>query len=153
MKYNLSFSLDLKQDEQANMIYEPESFIEKPISISVPDIIASFEDFIQSFDHVCLVEQHSHDASRKLQGLSGDVYFCWAKELDKTALAKLCEDLVHYFKKFNLSLSSEKFLDSEVSPQFSGLQEVITLRNYLARYAKSAKKMYKNGYVYVTPIG
>lgn len=153
MKYNLSFSLDLKQDEQANVIYDPESFIENPISISVPDIISSFEDFIQSFDHVGLVEQNPSNSLRKLQGLSGDVYFCRAKELDKTALEKLCEDLVHYFKKFNLSLSSEKFLDSEVSPQFSGLQEVIALRNYLARYAKSAKKMYKNGYVYVTPIG
>ncbi|WP_175551192.1 hypothetical protein [Spirulina major] len=149
----LSFSINLQKDDQENVIYDPESLLENPISISVPDLITSFEEFIQSFKMMGLVEQNPDNATNYLRGLSGEVYICQAKDLDQTALEKLCEDLVRYLKKFNLSLSSEKLLDNDISPQFSGLQEIIALRNYLTQYVKSAKKIYRDGYVYVMPMG
>ncbi|MEH2274488.1 MAG: hypothetical protein V7K40_06675 [Nostoc sp.] len=174
MKYNLNFSLKLKKDG-SYIIYNPEDFVEKPISISVPDVVKLFEHFIETFEEVGIVEQastrsiqsdkkkeadnvsskeqpfeqKSATTSASLKGLSGTVYICKSKELDEAVLNQFCTELTEYLQVFCSKLAPENFLSEESSLSFSGLREVFEIRNYLAKYTKSTKSPYQEGYIAV----
>lgn len=178
MKYILNFSLGLTK-EGSHIIYEPEKFSEKPIAISVPDVVEIFKSFIQSFEEVGIIDKASPPSiqskdkkdtdnpsnqeqlseqklittSSALKGLSGQAYICKSKELDETALNQFCIQLTEYLQICCSKFSSpESFLSEENNLYVSGLREVFELRNYLARYTRSHKKSYQNGYLYVMVV-
>ncbi|MEH1933484.1 MAG: hypothetical protein V7L14_07110 [Nostoc sp.] len=176
MNYNLNFSLEFKKDDSC-IIYNPEDFVEKPILISVPDVVKLFEDFIETFEEVGIVEQastrsiqsdkketdnvssqeqpfeqKSATTSASLKGLSGTVYICKSKELDEAVLNQFCTELTEYLQVSCSKLAPENFLSEESSLSFSGLREVFEIRNYLAKYTKSKKRTYQEGYIAVFSI-
>ncbi|MEH2240035.1 hypothetical protein [Nostoc sp.] len=173
MKYTLNFSLKLEKNG-SHIIYNPEDFVEKPILISVPDVVKLFEDFIETFEEVGIVEQASTRSiqskkketdnvssqeqpseqksaatSAPLKGLSGRVSICKSKELGEAVLNQFCTELTKYLQESCSKLAPENFLSEESSLSFSGLREVFEIRNYLAKYTKSAKKNYQEGYIAV----
>lgn len=177
MTYTLNFSLEINK-QGSYIIYDPDKFAEKPIAISVPNVVKIFESFIKSFEEVGILEdtssksiqsqaenstdhrddqkqlseQKSITTSPTLKGLSGKAYICKSKELDKTVLSQFCTELTQYLQICCSKFSPEKFLSEENNLYVSGLREVLELRNYLAKYTKSNKKIYQNGYLYVMVV-
>lgn len=177
MKYNLNFSSNLKRHEQC-VIYNEKEFTEKPIQISVPEIVKLVEHFLETFEEVAITEQltsHSTLNGEKskeespaqedsladskpaikptgLRGIAAKAYICRSKDLDKKALEQFCSDLTRYFQAGCSQISSENFLSEEVSIYIAGLREVLEIRNYLAKYTKSKKKNYQNGYLYIVSL-
>ncbi|MCG9892459.1 MAG: hypothetical protein MH252_15485 [Thermosynechococcaceae cyanobacterium MS004] len=176
MKYTLNFSLKLQRDD-SYIIYDPETFVESPISVSVPDIVKIFEEFIKDFEEVGITEKASNNTNkskkdnksdsnlasndsqelsvvrtRYLVNLSGKAYICKSKELDQSILDKFSLELIKYIHDGCSRISPDNFLAKESSLFFSGLREVLELHRYLAKYTKSRKKMYQNGYLYIMPL-
>lgn len=178
MKYTINFSLKLKK-EGSYIVYDTEKFAEKPIEISVPDVVKILESFIKSFEQVGILEQASPKSiqsqekekngtdtpgdrqlseqkpittSTDLKGLSGKAYICKSKELDETVLNQFCTELTEYIKMCCLNFSPENLLSEQNGLYVSGLREVLELRNYLARYTRSNKKNYQNGYLYIMAV-
>lgn len=176
MKYTLNFALKLEQDN-SSIVYNSEGFTEKPIPISVPEIVTIFEHFIETFDEVGIIEKpntkipirgenkgtkvdHKEKLSDSksvtldppLKGLSGKAYICKSKELDEAILEKFYTDLIEYFQICCSKISPDNFLSEEINSDISGLREVIELRNYLAKYTKSKQKKYQDGYLYIAAM-
>jgi hypothetical protein len=177
MKYNLNFSSNLKWHEQC-VIYDEKEFTEKPIQISVPDIVKLVEHFLEAFKEVAITEQltsHSTLNEEKpreenpaqensltdskptikltaLREVAAKAYICKSKDLDKEALEQFCSDLTKYFQAGCSQISSENLLSEEVNLYIAGLREVLEIRNYLAKYTKSKKKNYQNGYLYIVSL-
>lgn len=159
MKYTLNFSLTLEK-RHSYIVYNPEAFAETPISISVPDVVKIFEHFIKTFELLGITEQPANNTipteektkdTTALTGLSAKAYICQVQQLNETALTKFCTELTEYLQKC-CSEISRSFLSEEVNLSISGLREVIELRNYLARYTKSKKKAYQNGFLYIMVV-
>ena len=159
MKYTLNFSLKLEKRD-SYIVYNPEAFAETPISISVPDVVKIFEHFIKTFEEVGITEQPANNTipseektkdTTALTGLSATAYICQVQQLNKTALTKFCTELTEYLQKC-CSEISKSFLSEEVNVSISGLREVIEIRNYLAKFTKSEKKAYQNGYLYIMVV-
>jgi len=160
MKYTLNFSLKL-QKNNSFIVYNPEAFAEKtPISISVPDVVKIFDHFIETFEKVGITEQSANKTipseektkdTTALTGLSATAYICQVQQLNQTALTKFCTELTEYLQKCCSDIS-KSFLSEEVNLSIAGLREIIELRNYLARYTKSKKKAYQNGYLYIMVV-
>lgn len=177
MKYNLNFSSNLKRHEQC-VIYDEKEFTEKPIQISVPEIVKLVEHFLEAFEEVAITEQltsyptlneekSKEDSPAQENSLVGSkptikltaprgvatkAYICRSKDLDKKALEQFCSDLARYFQVGCSQISSENLLSEEVNIYIAGLTEVLEIRNYLARYTKSKKKNYQNGYLYIASL-
>jgi len=160
MKYTLNFSLTLEK-RNSYIVYNPEAFAETPISISVPDVVKIFEHFINTFEPpVGITEQPATNTipgeektkdTTALIGLSAEAYICQVQQLNKTDLTKFCTELTEYLQKC-CSEISKSFLSEEVNVSISGLREVIEIRNYLAKFTKSEKKAYQNGYLYIMVV-
>ena len=159
MKYTLNFSLKL-QKNNSFIVYNREAFAETPISISVPDVVKIFDHFIETFEKVGITEQPANNTipseektkdTTALTGLSATAYICQVQQLNQTALTKFCTELTEYLQKC-CSEISKSFLSEEVNLSIAGLREIIELRNYLARYTKSKKKAYQNGYLYIMVV-
>jgi len=174
MNYTLNFSLKLEKHDSC-IIYSPEEFADQPISISVPDVVELLEIFLNSFEEAGIVENISDKnlqgeeekgtddidyegalskqksvSSTNLKGLSGKAFVRKSKDLDEIALDKFCSALTEYMRTGCSELSPENFLSEENNLYFSGLMEVLELRNYLARYTKNRKRA--NGYLYIMAI-
>ncbi|MCT7957859.1 hypothetical protein [Laspinema palackyanum] len=173
MKYTLNFALHLKKEGEY-IVYDRESFAEKPIGISVPDIVTIFEKLIQSFETTGLLEQllpevqdANPDQEERVQGevkeldrqssqkshiksLSGQVYYCQSQKLkDSQAFHEFTKDLVQYLNSCLSKINADNFLKEDTSNLVSGIKEVFELRNYLIIYIRTSKKQYKEGYLYV----
>lgn len=176
MKYTLNFSL--KPDLQDQLIvYDEGGFTEQPIIISVPAVVEILDHFIKfnSFNQVGVVEKSLNkpksvsskkkidkdDASKELSIDSISItqpttlklictkaYVCQTKQLDKEALAQICAELTKYLQEC-CSRISDDFLSDDNNLHISGLREVLEVRNYLAKYTKSEKKHYQDGYLYI----
>lgn len=156
MKYTLNFSWELEKHNSC-ITYNPEAFDERPILISVPDVVKIFNHFIETFEEVGISEQPANKTipseektkdTTTLTGLSARAYICQVQKLNETVLTKFCTELTEYFQMC-CSEISKSFLSEEVNLSISGLREVIEIRNYLAKYTKSKKKAYQNGYLYI----
>jgi hypothetical protein len=178
MKYTLNFSLKLER-HHSFIVYNSELFTEKPIPISVPDVVKLFEQFIKTFEEVGIIEQptsktipseektqgttvaheeklsdsKSVTGSTALIGLSGKARICKSQDLDEAVIEQFCTELTKYVQICCSKISEkDKFLSEEINLYISGLREVIELRNYLTKYTRSKKKAYQNGYLYVSVI-
>lgn len=177
MTYYLNFALGLTK-EGSHIVYDPEKFADKPIEISVPDVVKIIESFIKSFEEVGIIEkasaksiqiqekncndnfseqeqlseQKSITTSPALKGLSGRVYICKSKELDQTVLNEFCTQLTEYLQICCSNFSPDTFVSEENNLYVSALREVLELRNYLTLYTRSNKKNYQNGYLYVMVV-
>ncbi|PZO36438.1 MAG: hypothetical protein DCF17_17320 [Shackletoniella antarctica] len=177
MKYNLNFSLNLERHEHC-VIYNEKEFTEKPIQISVPDIVELVEQFLKSFEEVAITEQLTSSPTpskekfkeessaqgkplidsksgikpNSLRVVAAKAYICQSKDLDKKVLEQFCSDLTKYVQDGCSQISPENFLSEQVNLYVAGLREVLEIRNYLARYTKSKKKNYQNGYLYVVNL-
>ena len=176
MKYTLNFALKLEEKDDSLIVYDPKEFAEKPISISVPEVVTILEHFIKkSFKEVGILEKASNISSQgkekngtdkvnaqeqlskqksitkfpDLKGLSGRAYIRKSKELNETTLNEFCTELTNYLQKCCLKISQNNFLSEEIGSDISGLREVLELRNYLANYTRSNKEAYQNGYLYI----
>lgn len=159
MKYTLNFALKL-QKNNSFIVYNREAFAEMPISISVPDVVKIFDNFIETFEKVGITEQSANNTipseektkdTNALTGLSATAYICQVQKLNETVLNKFCTELTEYLQKC-CSEIAKNFLSEEVNVSIAGLGEVIELRNYLARYTQSKKKAYQNGYLYIMVV-
>jgi hypothetical protein len=167
MKYLLYFALKISWQDSC-IVYDPQQFTENPISLSVPDLVEIFTDFTQKFTEVGIIEKQkdkkilskekgdeypiapeSVDRSNNLQVISGRAYICKLETLKLEDLELFCDKLVKYLRKCCLKISTENFLSEETSLCFAGLREVMEIRNYLAQYTKSKRKMFKDGYLYI----
>lgn len=178
MKYTLNFSLKLERHDSF-IVYNSEAFTENPIQISVPDVVKLFEQFIETFEEVGIIDQlaiktipsedkpqgttvadqeklfdsKSVTRSTALIGLSGKARICKSKDLDEAVIKQFCTELTKYLQICCSKISDQdKFLSEEINLYISGLREVIELRNYLTKYTRSKKKAYQNGYLYVSVI-
>lgn len=177
MKYTLNFSVELTK-EGSHILYDPEKFADTPMAISVPDVVKIVESFIKSFEEVGIIEkalpksiqnqekngidnssereqlseQNSINISPALRSLSGKAYICKSKELNETVLNQFCTQLTEYLQMCCSKFSPDTFLSEENGLYVSGLKEVLELRNYLAKYTRSHKKNYQNGYLYIMVI-
>lgn len=154
MKYLLNFALQLEMCH-AQVVYHPANFAESPILISVPDIVQSFETFLETFCRVGIAESATGDQGHNtspLQGLAGEAYICQTRKLDQPGLRQFCLQLVQYFKQGYSTLATENFLECENNLYLSGLREAIELRNYLVRYTRTPRKVYRNGYLFVVVV-
>jgi hypothetical protein len=175
MTYYLYFSLEIDRRESC-VVYNPERFTDKPIQISVPDVVKIVENFIHQFEKVGIIKEptnqtiSSNNKNQKdivnnqeneseiisiqdpkpLYGLSGNAYIYKSKSLPKDKLDLLCVELIEYIKKCSSDISQYHFLSEQVNLDISGLKEVIEIRNYLYMYTQSKKKQYQNGYLYIT---
>ncbi|WP_416666786.1 hypothetical protein [Egbenema bharatensis] len=179
MKYTLNFSLKLDRDDHHCIVYDKGGFTENPIAISIPEIVKALEHFITVFEEVGVVEEPSSkndsahtkkkanegDIGQKesvdsmqtakstvLKGISGKAYICQSKELNEEALARICSDLTSYFQECYSKISTENFLSDDNNSYISGIREVLEIRNYLAKYTRSKKKSYQNGYLYISAL-
>lgn len=151
MKYTLSFSLKLERSGSL-VIYNSKTFAEKPIIISIPEIVKLVECFIENFEEVGITEKLDKGITKKLdnlKGLSGTAYICESKELDQDILDKFCVKLTEYLQKCCSNISKHGLLSEQINLDISGLAEVIEIRNYLAKYTNSDKKSYEDGYLYI----
>jgi hypothetical protein len=167
MKYLLYFALDISWQGSC-IVYDPQQFTEKPISLSVPDLVEIFTNFTQKFREVGIVEKQKEnkilikekgdehpiapelfDSSNNLQVISGRAHICKLETLKSEDLELFYDKLVKYLQKCCLKISTKNFLSKETSLCFAGLREVMEIRNYLAQYTKSKRKMFKNGYLYI----
>jgi hypothetical protein len=154
MKYTLNFSLGLDRQD-AYVIYNSERFTESPILISIPEIVDSFEHFLRAFEAVNSVESGALNqvaVSADLNRFADTAYICQSRALNEAALDRFCADLTNYFQHCCLRVPAEGLLAEETNLYVSGLREVIELRNYLAKYTRSPKKIYQNGYLYVAVV-
>lgn len=173
MTYYLYFSLVIERRESC-VVYNSESFTDKPIQISVPDVVKIVEKFIQQFEKVGIIDKPTNQTissknkkdivnnqekesetislqdSKPLHGLSGNAYIYKLESLPKDKLDLLCNELVEYIKKCSSNICQCHFLAEQVNLDISGLKEVIEIRNYLSMYTKSKRKDYHNGYLYIT---
>ena len=176
MKYTLNFSLKLERHDSF-IVYNSEAFTENPIQISVPDVVKLFEQFIETFEEVGIIEQpasktipseektqgttvdhqeklsdsKSVTGSTALIGLSGKARICKSKDLDEAVIDQFCTELTKYLQMC-FSKISDNFLSEEINLYISGLREVIELRNYLVKYTRSKTTKYQNGYLYVVVV-
>lgn len=178
MKYTLNFSLKLDRQDHC-VIYDKKGFTDNPILISVPEVVKALDHFVESFEEVGIIEASSNkhvSTSTKqkanegniaqeqsanstsatnynaLKGISGRAYICKSKELNEEGLNQICSELIRYFHDCCSQVSTECFLSVDINPYISGLREVIEVRNYLAKYTRSKKKMYQNGYLYIASL-
>ena len=178
MKYTLNFSLKLDRQEHC-VVYNQEEFTESPIAISVPEVVKSFDRFVESFEEVGIVEKPSdkHEStstkekanennfaqeqsidstqtskSNPLKAISGKAYICQSKELNEEMLDQICTDLTKYLQECCSQFTNDNFLSEDNNLYISGLREVLEVRNYLARYTRSKKKTYQKGYLYITAL-
>lgn len=97
-------------------------------------------------------ESHKYEDDKSainLRVVSGQAYICQKQNIQESSIEKLCEELVDYLKKCLSQLQKEKILSEELNSEFAGMREALELRNYLARFVKSKKKIYKSGYIYI----
>lgn len=156
MIYTLNFLLKLER-QGSSIIYNSEEFAEKPISISVPDVVKILGHWIEGFEEVGIIEMSQRDTefskeASLLVGLSAKAYIHKSQNLNDAKLSHLCVEITEYLQNCCSVISSENILSEEVGLYISGLREIIELRNYLARYINSRKKMYQNGYVYIMSV-
>jgi hypothetical protein len=156
MTYTLNFSLNLER-QGSSIIYNSEEFVEKPIFISVPDVVKILEHWIEGFEQVGVIEMSQRQTefskgASPLVGLSAKAYICKSQDLNDKELSQLCIEITEYLQNRCSVISSENILSEEVGLYISGLREIIELRNYLTRYINSRKKMYQNGYVYIMSV-
>lgn len=178
MTYTLNFALNLNKEGEY-IIYDPEQFADKPIPISVPEIITILDGFIeQSCQKAGILDnpgsqkvQSDDDLSEEkvqgavqavheslipqspLRGLSGQAYYCQVKDLDPTQIKGITSDLSTYLQETISKLNSDNFLADETSFLLSGIKEAIDIRNYLVIYVNNPqKKIYKNGYLFIMSI-
>lgn len=176
MKYILNFSLNLERHDRC-IVYDGERFTEKPISISVREVVKAIDYFVESFEEVGIVEKsankHEPTSTEKkvnednvaqeqsidlipitkstaLRGISGKAYICQSKELNEEVLDQICAELTRYSQECCSQIFTNYFLSEDNNLYVSGLREVLEVRNYLAKYTRSKKKIYQNGYLYIT---
>jgi hypothetical protein len=180
MKYYLRFALHLEQ-EGTSAIYDPESFADTPIMVSVPEITTLLQHLISDFQQVAIVEpaktaitkvsHHDQITSKVLKEVDGDSYpsakngsvatlnlvednaFIQPRQqLDPSAVKRLSTELARYLTTASAELSEDNFLTEAQDTTFSGIREAIELRNYFRRFIASDKKIYRNGYLYITAL-
>ncbi|MEG4210185.1 hypothetical protein [Microcoleus sp. S13_B4] len=113
MKYTLNFSRELEKHD-SYIVYNPEAFAEMPISISVPDVVKNFENFIKTFEYRGITEQPANNTipseektkdTTALTVLAASAYICQVQQLNETVLAKFCTELTEVllrdFKEFS----------------------------------------------------
>lgn len=179
MRYTLNFSLKLER-ENSNIIYDNKNWDEKPIPISVPEITELLQKYFEKlgFEEVGIVERDSNKntqlhkkkqpdkeitqdeksnhekitSASPMKALSSKAFICQCRDIDKTALNEFYDELISYLQKSSSELSATNFLSPDRSKFFSGMIEVINLRNYLARYVNSENKRYREGYLYIVSL-
>ena len=114
MKYTLSFSLTLERSGPL-VIYNSETFAEKPIIVSVPEIVKLVECFIENFEEVGITEKLG-----KLRELSGTAYVCKSKELGQDILDKFCVKLTEYLQECCSNISKHGLLSEQINLDISG---------------------------------
>ncbi|WP_309740489.1 hypothetical protein [Chamaesiphon sp. OTE_20_metabat_361] len=147
MKYTLIFSTKLERSD-LNIFYDAEAFAEKPIMISVPEIVKFLEHFIEKFEEVGVVEKLS-GKSVSLKALSGKAFVCESDKLDKDILDRFRTELTKYLEKCCSNISQNGLFSDNTNLDISGLSELIELRNYLVKYTNSSKKICQKGYLYI----
>lgn len=170
MTYLLNFAPKLSREsteESSLVIYDPQSFADQPIPITtnvgndiIQKLIINFEkvgitDRKENLSQVASkdAKESTKDSSTyqdfaNLKPVQGKAYICQVKELKKEVLNQICDQIIASFKEKLENLSSENLLDPQ-NYDFSAMQELIELRNYLIRYVKSNKKIYLDGYIYI----
>jgi hypothetical protein len=165
MKYLLYFSLSINRQGSC-IIFDPAQFTEQPISLSIPELIKIFTDWIGKFEEVGIIEspkddkkiyknnkQHLSsnltDSHKSLKGISGKAYVCKLETLKSEDLELFCDELARYWQECCSKISLENFLVEENNLYLAGLREVIEIRNYIVKYIKSKQKIIKNGYIYI----
>nr|MDZ8016347.1 hypothetical protein [Nostoc sp. ZfuVER08] len=178
MEYTLNFSLKLDRHDRC-IVYDKEGFTENPIALSVPEVVKALDHFVESFEEVGILEKplnkrESTSTKKKtnegnlaqeqsiysipttkstaLKGISGKAYICQSKELNEEVLDKVCTELTRYFQECCSQISTKNFLSEDNDVYVSGLREVLEVRNYLAKYTRSKKKIYQNGYLYIAAL-
>ena len=114
MKYTLSFSLTLERSGPL-VIYNSETFAEKPIVVSVPEIVKLVECFIENFEEVGITEKLG-----KLRELSGTAYVCKSKELGQDILDEFCVKLTEYLQECCSNISKHGLLSEQINLDISG---------------------------------
>lgn len=171
MTYRLNFALNLSksQKDSSVVIYDPQSFADNPIPITTDTVSSIIKKIIINFefkkvgltnrkDNLNKVETKGTENSTpdnsvsqnntNLQLLEGKAYICKFKNFKKNekALNEICQEIVKSFEEKVEKLSSKNLLDRE-NYNFSDMQELIELRNYLMLYVKRNQPMYLDGYI------
>ena len=147
MKYTLNFLMKLERSG-SNVFYNPEAFAEKPIIVSIPEIVEFLEHFIGKFEEVGIVEKPS-EKSAPLKGLACKAFICESDKLNEGILDIFRIELTKYLEKCCSNISQNGLFSDNTNLDISGLGEIIELRNYLVKYTNSGKKMYQKGYLYI----
>lgn len=183
MSYHLLFALKLEQQD-SQVFYDPEAFVGKPVVISVPEveeIVAHLTSQLQlvavvekevakkdknlkrvKFDsesevvsNPSLIEKDLDQSATVLRSVAAEAYICKADDLKKKGiLSQMSSKIADYLTKSYSEISSKDLLEEDLTPVFSGLKEVIDLRNYLLTFVENSgnKKMYREGYTYIMII-
>ncbi len=152
MGYLISFVMNLKL-QGSRLDYNSLEFEGLPLSINIPDLETVVKETVQTFQEVAIVESDKPAIENRshLSPVSGKAYIFPLKDLETLNLDQLGEKLTHYLKSLVQDLSSQEFMDIESSPKFSTLQQILELRKYLIDIGeKQKKKLYRNGYIYIT---
>ncbi|MEH1943128.1 MAG: hypothetical protein V7L01_23305 [Nostoc sp.] len=181
MSYHLLFALNLEQQD-SQIFYNPEAFVGNPVVISVPEVKKLIDCFIPNLELVAVVEKEAAKKTSKgkksnsdetkisesnldsepyksktntlLREVAAEAYVRKVKDLDKTSLEELCSGIAIYLTNNVTKISAESLLSMEINPVFSGLREIIDLRNYLLNFVKNPnkKKIYREGYIYIMNV-
>jgi hypothetical protein len=182
MSYHFLFALELEQ-QNSQVFYNSEAFVGHPIVVSVPEVKELISQFILTLNTVAVVEKETSQKGKETKGaknnqpktadssplaleknlnetyptpklVAAEAYICKVKDLDKVVLNKLCAGIATYLSGVLSKVSAENLLDMELSPVFSGLREVVDLRNYLLTFVENPnrKKKYQEGFIYVMSV-
>ncbi|MEH2418744.1 hypothetical protein [Nostoc sp.] len=181
MSYHLLFALNLEQ-QGSQIFYNPEAFVGNPVVISVPEVKELIDCFIPKLELVAVVEKEAAKKNSKvkkpnsdetkisesnldseqdksqtntlLREVAAEAYVRKVKDLDKTSLEELCTGIATYLTNNVSKISAETLLLMKIDPVFSGLREIIDLRNYLLNFVKNPnnKNIYQKGYIYIMNV-
>ncbi|WP_445626209.1 hypothetical protein [Nostoc sp. DSM 114167] len=181
MSYHLIFALNLEQ-QGSQIFYNPEAFVGNPVVISVPEVKKLIDYLIPKLKLVAVVEKEAAKITSKgkkpstdktkisesnldseqdksqtnifLREVTAEAYVGKVKDLDKIYLEELCTGIATYLTNNVSKISAETLLSMEINPIFSGLREIIDLRNYLLNFVKNPndKKKYREGYIYIMNV-
>lgn len=89
-----------------------------------------------------------------LRPIAAEAYIRKVQDLDKSAFNRLCSGIATYLSENLSKFSIDNLLEMELNPVFSGLREVIDLRNYLLTFVKNPnnRKNYREGFIYIVVV-
>lgn len=174
MIYSLRFAHTLRK-EGSTIVEDPDVFIVGPVRISMPEVAAMVQRFIGDFEPMGIVESGNivnNDAkpveevfsningssakdfaknkTTSLKSLQGKAFVRQKEKIDPATLKTLRAELVEYLARSTSDLSENNLLSEDTDLLTSGIREALELRNYLRSWVGNQKKIYKEGYVYVT---